>query len=816
MIFQTGNKNTIWAVRLRVPIIIVSIIITLAMLMILILKGMESDAGASSILPSDNEDYDYYEKIEDIFGSMEMIFVGVHHNESIYNHSTLEAINELTLFFEKLPESDADDIVSITKIDNMWSDYGELIIEPLFDDPENIGSADLEYIRSQVRYNPLLKGRLVSEDEKSSFIVAGFTWSDIKESEDLSRISEQAIAEYERISKKYPDTQFYLSGDIISEYRSTMYMAKDMIRLFPAAMLVVIIILLIILRHFRGMLIPITVTVCSIIWTFGLKSLLSSPLTIAESSIPVMLIAIGCADGVHIISEFLHLQRSGLSSKEAVTKTMTVLTIPVILTSITTAIGFLSLATAAGKSFKNMGLFLGFGVMVAMFLSLFLIPALLSFFGESKKVEHKIAQSDGKVVHKFSSYFRSFLKMWGSFVFHRRIPIAIFTVGIITLSVIGVLKVQVESDMLTYFHKNDPFRLATEYIKDHMGGISEIYIVVEGQKKDSLKDPRILQAMWDLQKYAESYEEVSYTQSISDYIRHMNFLIQEDEEYRRIPKETEIVTETVYRSGDTGEYEEQVTRKVEGKLQVANLLLLYEMGGGDALDDIVNHDYSMGVIKIRLSSNEDKQLRVLVADLRKFISRTFPEDVNTRFTNYYIYLITSTIIIESQITSIITSLFFILIILSLIFRSLLKGFIVLIPTFCAIFFNFGLMWIFKVRLDIATSVIASIGMGVGVDYSIHFFSRFRYLFITEQDYRKAIKKALEFNARGILSNAVAVGLGFFVLIFSNFRAIFNMGWIIGISMFTTAANALIILPALIAIFKPRFQRLKKEKKSPSP
>ena len=139
----------------------------------------------------------------------------------------------------------------------------------------------------------------------------------------------------------------------------TEYMQRDISRLFPLAMLVVLLLLFFLLRSVLGMVAPILVTLFSIVWTFGFKGALGSPLTLVETIIPVMLIAIGCADGVHILSEFQEFRKRGYQSKDAVLETMRLLTVPVIMTSVTTADRFQFAGDVAGNIDSQYGAFSG-------------------------------------------------------------------------------------------------------------------------------------------------------------------------------------------------------------------------------------------------------------------------------------------------------------------------------------------------------------------------------------------------------------------------------------------------------------------------
>jgi|GEM_PF-1560301 len=794
--------------KFRIPIILVSSLITILFITGFILNTafginiikLEKNAGFESLVPENNKDYKYFKEIEKIFGNMDTITIGISSNDTVFNKDTLNAINEFSAFLENREEIDDDDVLSLTTVDNMNADYGMLEIDPLIETEyiNDLNEYDFDDIKEQVKNNPLFNNRLVSEDNKTTIIIANVPTEITLDEKKYSGLIADTYKKAEILRNKYKNTKIYVSGYATAKANIADYMQRDLRSLFIFALITVMIILYIILREIRGMLIPVSVTVFSIIWTFGLKGLFRVPITVTEIVIPVMLIAIGCADGVHIISEFYHFLKQGLKPKEALFKTMKILTVPVILTSITTAFGFFSLIMAPGVSIKNMGIFLAFGVMIAMFFSLFFIPAVLSFY---KKTRYKNKKSEKE--KKFYFADKLFNKMGDSVPKYKYI-IVLTAIIFIIVSIIGIINIRPESDPVAYFQKNDKFRKATEFINKEMGGISDLYIIFENKNKDYMKEPHVLNQMWEMQKYIETLDGVSFTVSIADYIRYLNYLMNDnDENYNRLPKEKEIIQREKYEIIEGKEVILTEEEEVAGKNQVANLILFYEQGGGDTLDTLINYDYTKACVHVRLRNTGTQKLKKIMKDIKPYIAKNIDKGVSIHYSNHYLRMVTSDIITMSQLYSLITTLIAVAILLSIIFRSIQIGIITIVPTFIAVIMNFAIMWIFKIPLDIGTSTIAAIGIGVGIDYAIHYFQRFKLIYQETNDYNIAVKESIKKSARAILSNALSVGLGFAVLMLSRFNVIFNLGWIVSISMFTTAISALTVLPALILILKPK-------------
>ncbi|GAK58579.1 hypothetical protein U27_05553 [Candidatus Vecturithrix granuli] len=481
------------------------------------------DAGVSSLLPEDHPDYLYRKEMEEVFGATDQIVVGISSQDTIYTRDNLKLIHELTTFFENLDEIDADDVTSLTNIDDMQGVEDELLIEPLVsvEEIDILDDEQLQAICTRVRTNPLFHGKLVSADERSAVIIAGVPTSVSMKDKRVAALKAKVVVKISELRARYPQTTITLSGTPMLKAYISEYMQKDMRQLVPLTVLVVMLLLLFLLRSVYGMLMPIVVTLFSIVWTLGLKSLVHSPLTIVETAIPIMLIAIGCADGVHIMSEFFGFLRKGYSKIDALTSAMRILTLPVILTSVTTALGFISLLSAPGVSIRNMGVYLAFGVMVAMMFSLWFIPALTSFY-RSKKIRSG-QPSENAPTAQTSLFYGIAGKIGLATVKHRFLIVGVALVFLL-FSFLGMLHVQVESDEVRYFKPQNPFRQATEYIQNALGGITSLDIIIEGQNPDAIKQPPILKAIQELQQFCEQQELVSYSLSLADLIKRINYV----------------------------------------------------------------------------------------------------------------------------------------------------------------------------------------------------------------------------------------------------------------------------------------------------
>ncbi|MBN2651000.1 MAG: MMPL family transporter [Spirochaetales bacterium] len=654
------------------------------------------------------------------------------------------------------------------------------------------------------------------------------------------------------LNEEYPDFTIELTGQPVVKSDITKYMLSDLMILFPVSIFVVLLIILFMLKSFRGTLIPIIITVISVAWTFGFKFMLGSPVTMTESVIPVVLISVACADGIHITNQALYFIDRGVPGKAAVYDAMSLVSLPVILASITTAVGFGSLITAPGVSLKNMGIYLAFGVLTAMVLSLVLIPAMISFF---KTPSPRRIASSAKQQGRFR--FTQKLRPITSGILKFKWGMLVITIGLIAVSIPGVMNISSDTNEITYFKKSADVRVATENIEKNLGGINTLYIVIENTDLiEKLKENNIsyipyvsppkslreletieangvltpeevmelerLRSIEALQQQARGSDSQTFNRLVlnAENYRLINELEESLEQHKRV---SSILSYTSYIKlmnfyfSNSKTFDQFVLPQSSRYINsIQNQLKNGEMKGLN-INEFIAADGTRMCMKVRINDSNSTSIQE-VKDILSFkadeSSKSWEErfeanNLKIRYAGDNVRIRNGEIIVESQIKSLISSIVLIILLLIIMFRSVFAGLIVSVPVIIAIFLNFTIMWIAGISLNPATSIIASVGMGVGIDYSIHFFSRFKNVYQFNNNYREALIEAAVQSSSGIISNAIAVGTGFLVLMFSSYTIIQQMGWIIALSMFTSALGALTILPALLYIFQPKIKTHKK-------
>ena len=727
------------------------------------------DGSITKVLPEDDPAFAYNRKIEEQFGSTEEVILLISSDRSVFEKRVLTAISDITEELGSIEGALEKEALSITTFAKTLPDLESVEFT------EDMSAEMVASVRKALQNNPLFAGKFIGAEGKKTIVSIPVS-VDISYNDTLLRdFAARLEKTVNELREKYPFITIELSGHPIIQSAIMQYMSNDLLKLFPLAVGVVMVILLIALRSFRAMLIPIMVTLISVIWTFGLKGVLNSPLTLTETVIPVILISLGCADGIHILTEFLHYNNRNLTPLRAVGETMKKLSTPIILTSVTTAFGFSSLVFSSGQSLRNMGIFLAFGVLVAMGFSLLYIPIILASFKFKKQKNEKLFKKHFVQMRFLQHTALGIMRYW---------PIQITVVLVMLgLSVLGLARTEADTDEVSYFKENDPVRQVTEDIEASFGGIGTLYIVFESDREGRFQEPDIIYAIDSIQKEIGKQENVGYTMSLADIVKMLYYTMRgRDEEFYIIPPNDLFIK------------------------RLTGMLASGDREDKELVSKFINEDFSTACMHVRLQDSNTRKLKSLLAEIGPVLENNVPEDINVRYAGDYIRLRNGEIIVRSQIVSLLVTIGAILVILSIFFRNPIIGMLITFPVSIAILFNFAVMWLSDVSLNPATAIIASVGLGVGVDYGIHFYSRFRILYLESGKYIHSIVDAIVETSRGIFSNAIAVGLGFLVLLFSSYSIINDMGWLVAVSMITTALLTVTVIPTLLVLFKPKIPK----------
>jgi len=762
------DKITDWVLKFPKTVLIIILIIT-AFFTFQIYDNARLETNLDKYKPDDHPEFVASEEYEDLFGINDAVIVAVENNSNpngVYNAETLKMIDQISLALEKLPEVAKGDVKSLTTADNIKGSEFGLEVDPFYQKlPES--QAEIDQLREDVEANKMVGGRIVAEDGNSALIMAELKAGEIDRLELYQKVQE-IVKPYRSGSEK-----IYIAGQPVVEGTLAHLMPQDMQKMIPIVIFIILFVLFLTLHSFKSTLLTMLVVLFSTIWAFGLMSYLGIPIYAVSTMIPVMLIALGVADGIHLLS---HLNQEIKAQPERdklelIKDMQQQLWKPVVMTSITTAAGFLSLLTSDVLPIRYFGLFTSVGVISAMFFSLIMIPAGLKVLGlpnlKIKKKEQKAA--DRKFFHRLSQFVRT-----------NRRAVVIITIIITIIAAYGASNIWIDSSMLSKFTENEEISQADNFINQNFGGTTQLNLIFKAEENDTFKEPEYLKDVWELQNQLEERELIGTTYSLNDYLRRINKVMNEDqEEFNRVPESRDLV---------------------------AQYLLLYSMSGDpEDLDRLIDYDYRQLHVQLSLKTDRTQEIKSIIAEIEGFAANSSLKEFEVEFAgSAYTNMIFSGLILEGQVLSLAISLVGVFLLLSLLFKSFAAGLIGVLPIAVTAVVNFGLMGGLGVSLNTTTALISSIAVGMGIDYAIHLLSRYQYYGIRGFNKAETADKAINLSGRAITFNAVVVIAGFMVLTFSEFPPNRELGWLVSTALFVSLIGTLTLAVALIDIIEPKF------------
>jgi hypothetical protein len=734
--------------------IIIFINVLLSLVLGYFIKDIKIDPDIVSYLPKTDPVVKLFNYIGEEYGGNYLAMVALE-TDDIFNKETIERINYLSKQF-KLVDG-VSYVTSLTNVIDIKKDeYNGIEIKKLIDE-YNLPQTDneIQRIKKYTLLKDLYRGKLVSEDSKATLIVCRL-------SEDAERI--KTAQKLKEIVKKANLKEKVYYGGLPFQMRDISdIILSDLKLLTPLVSLLIVVSLFLSFRTLTGMILPLVSVAFSTIWVLGIMSILKIPITVLSDAIPVILIAVGSAYGIHVVSKFAEEEMTEENKNFQSKMVLSEVSVPVMLAAITTMAGFLSFIFGSYLSaIREFGILTSLGVFFAWIISVTFIPAVLSLLS----VRGKAMSFNNGVERK--NIVTNFLDKLSEFVLKNEKVIVGGGIIIIVICIFGITKIERRVDMLDYFKTGTPIRVTEEMMEKKFGGSIPIQILVKGD----IQDPMILKEMKKMGKYLESQGAYN-SQSVADLIEEMSDVMGEG---KTIP---------------------------DSKEKVSNLWFLLE--GEEVMSQLVNPEKTEAVIQATITNIDTARIRILVENIEDYIKKT-----NTSLFTFdqtgmpIIYQHLDDSILRSQIASLIIAIILVYLCMVFLLHSFIGALIGLVPIIFTLFVIYGLMGFSTIPLDVATALTGSITIGIGIDYSIHFISRFRNEFKKDKTELEALEKTLETTGKAILINVIAVTLGFLVLVFGNLVPLKRGGILMGMSMVSSGFAAIILLPAMIILTKAGF------------
>jgi len=741
-----------FVVKFRIAILTVTIVLT--GFFAYQLQFLKVDSNIVDALPKSDSIVQVFKEVGNRFGSNEIGLVIIE-SENVFMPDALGHIKQISDSLTQL-----EGIVGVTSITNMTSfktegdnfEVDDLIAEW----PEN--EDDANAVKAEVIKNEMVVGTLVSSDGKAAIVLFNFqSGTDV---EAVSLEVRQKIA-----SLNLPENIYYAGSTFLTSYIADI-ISKDMLKLIPIAFVLIALILYLSFRSARGVILPLLTAGLAILWAIGTFVLLGFNLSMVTNNVPIIVLAVGSAYAIHVVNRIN--QSTEGDTKQAIVTSLKMITLPVALTALTTMVGFLSFVIGAYLSMiRDFGILAALGTFYAAFLALVFVPALLSL--TSKKTE-RTPETDIRI-RKPAMYRYLLLPLYTLNINHPKRVIATWVV-LILVGVFGISKLERSVSVADYFKTRHPANKADRIMEAKFGGSKPVFAVFKGE----VQSPELLNGMLDFSAYLKETGYVTSTQSIADVVAKLNLALGGE---TPIPEEMSYVQQ------------------------------LWFILGQQDLSQLITEDLDQALIIGKFNNEGQANIEDFKKHVNTYLESHASEDFTIEVTGMpYVNAQLDKSLVKSQLTSLIIAVILVIALVSLIFKSLLEGLYASVPIIATIAVLYGVMGLTGIPLNVVTVLVASVAMGIGIDYSIHYITHFNSALHREFELNNAVEEAIMISGKAILINFISVSAGFLILIFSDLMPMVYFGVLIALSMLGSSMGALTLLPAILLLGKRK--RLLKE------
>ncbi|MBI4515819.1 MAG: MMPL family transporter [Deltaproteobacteria bacterium] len=747
--------SRLFAIPLRAPRLTLAVMLALTAFFGFFARAIRVDSSMDDLLPANDPDKHYHDSVKADFGDDEIAVIGVFADD-VFAPTTLAKIDTLS---QRLAQIEAvREVVSLTTVKGItMSDSGLSAGRLMSQLPRT--PAQAAELRAAVLANPLYLKNIVSPDGRAAGITVVF--ESMTDELFLARGIEPQMRAL-RAELPGPE-QFALTGIPTIKANGARLMESDTRTFTALSLLLVVVVLSLAFRTPRGVLIPLSTVIIGVVWTSGLMVLLGTSINMGTLVLNPLLMVIGIASGIHLISEYYAEAQPGRTAQVVVAQTMARVRLPVAIAAATTLIGFGTLVFTPIRGVREFGAYSVFGITVIVLAAFTVVPALLVLLPLPRAIPaHR--EDDG-------NRLASLLRRIGAFSVRHSRAVLLANAIVIGISLWGIGRIRVETDYLGFFHPQSRIRTDNALIAGRLAGTQPISVVIDGHAPQAVTRLDVLAAMHELQQFIERQPGVDKTMSVLDYLALVRRALQAD----------------------------ALTALPDSQSEVDQILMLAE---ADDLRPVLSSDASRANIIVRTKLSGSADVREFVAGVRAFAAEHFPGRITVRPTGTAVLLNQSADALAwGQVTGLWQELVVLFALLALMFLSLRVGLLALIPNIVPTVVLFGLMGWSGISLNISTSMIAAIAIGVAIDDTIHLLSAFNEALRRTGSQEQAIIAAMGSAGQAAFFIALALSAGFFIVCLSNFQPVMHFGLLAGATMIIALAVELFLTPALLTTTK---------------
>ncbi len=740
---------------------------------LLILVGIAL-AGASKLtfrsdyktfFTSDNAQLQTFQQMQNIYSKSDNVaFIVAPENGDIFTRNNLTAIWELTDAAWQITYSSRVD--SISNFQYSWAQGDNLQIEDLVLEADQLDTKAIARARRVAVSEPLLIKKLISTKADVAVVNVTIRLPGADKTREVPEVARDARKIVATFRKKYPDINFMLSGMVMLNTSFPEASMHDASILLPIMMLVVIFSIAGLLKSVSGTFATLIVIFTSIMTAMGLWGWGGGYLTGPSAGAPTVILTLAVADCVHILTTFYYEMRHGMSKQEALVSSMRINLQPIFLTSVTTAIGFLTMNFSDAPPFGDLGNIVAIGVTAAFLFSITLFPALLMVLPVRVKVsaEHR----------------QDFMDRLADYVVTHKKPLLVFTTAVLLAVSAFVPTNKLDDNFVKYFDTSVPFRQATDFLQLHMSGMTTIELSFDSKQSSGVNNPAFLKVVSEFSDWLRQQPETDHVNTITDTLKRLNRNMHgDDPAWYKLPEKQALA---------------------------AQYLLLYELSLPQGLDinNQLNVDKSSTrVVATFTNLSSDQILKLEQRILDKFTAMQTPFELMLASPSLMFAHIGSNNI-RSMLLGSFLALLLISLLLSIALRSIKFGVISLLPNLFPAAFSFGLWGLLVGEVGLGLSVVTGLTLGIIVDDTIHFLSKYiRARREKQMSPEQAVRYSFSSVGKALWITTMVLVLGFAVMATSSFKVNADMGLLTAVTILVALVVDFLFLPPLLLLLAKR-------------
>ena len=709
----------------------------------------------------DNPQLQAFEQLQNTYTNNDnVLFVVTPKNGKVFSREALIAIEELTKEAWQTPFSLRVD--SITNYQHTYAEGDDLIVEDLIFNAESLSEEQFARAEKIATQEPLLLHRLIAPDATVTGInvTVQLPGKALNEVPIVAAAARQLAAE---IEAKHPAVEIRLTGMIIMNTSFPESSQSDMQTLYPLMLLVILATLFIMLRSIPGTLATLLVIILTILGTMGLTGHVGIKLSPPTTMVPIVIMTLAIADCVHILANYLHKLHQGLDRQAAMMESLRINLAPIFLTSVTTAIGFLSMNFGEIPPFRDLGNMSAMGVILAFLLSITLLPAMMmilparAFKGDNRGNQVMIHLAEFVI---------------------RNQKLLMISMGALILFFIAMIpRNELNDEFVKYFDESITFRQDTDYATQHLTGIYLIEYSLDTGEPGGVSDPAYLAKVEAFAEWYRQQPRVMHVNTITDIMKRLNKnLHADDERWYKLPDQRELA---------------------------AQYLLLYEFSlpFGLDLNNQINVKKSATRFTVTLESVSSKEMLQLEESAQAWLAANAPELQSNGTGSSIMFAHIGGRNIAASLQGAVIALILISGILVIALRSFKIGMLSLLPNLIPIGVAFGVWGLFVGQVGMALSIVTGMTLGIVVDDTVHFLSKYlrarREQGLNSED---AVRYAFSTVGMALAVTSLVLILGFGVLALSHFELNSGMGQLTAIVIVIALIADFLFLPPIIMKF----------------